>query len=232
MNNDLIKIWDKIARKYNYFENTEGYELYPWKILKNLKNSRILEIGSGSGNFSIPLSKQNKVMGIDISNEMLKVCKKFAKQQKAPLNLVRADARYLPFKDNVFDVVFSIGVVEHFSETQQSISEHARVVKPNNLVVVSVPNEASFHYPIKKIAQLIGKYSMGFEQSFTKKELRKMLEKVGLIDVKMQINEIEVGSTTSTFRCMVASAIRILDKVLSLLRIGGGHMILAVGVKQ
>jgi len=48
-------------------------------------------------------------------------------------------ARYLPFKNNVFDLVTAIEVLEHIKETQLVISEIYRVLKPKGFVFMTTP---------------------------------------------------------------------------------------------
>ena len=50
------------------------------------------------------------------------------------------DARDLLFDKESFDVVYSLGVVEHFDETYLAIKEHARVTKKDGIILITVPN--------------------------------------------------------------------------------------------
>ncbi len=55
-----------------------------------------------------------------------------------------ADGLCLPIRDGVFDVVFSMGLVEHFGNyrvRRKLISEHVRVAKPKTgIVLIQHPN--------------------------------------------------------------------------------------------
>jgi len=57
---------------------------------------------------------------------------------------VVADLSDLPFPDNTFDLVFSIYVLEHVSDSAPVISEIGRVLKPGGLFLSLTPNR--FHY--------------------------------------------------------------------------------------
>jgi ubiquinone/menaquinone biosynthesis C-methylase UbiE len=52
-----------------------------------------------------------------------------------------ADARDLPYPDRSFDVVFSLGLLEHFKKEERFriLSEQRRVLKPNGFLICQVP---------------------------------------------------------------------------------------------
>ena len=50
------------------------------------------------------------------------------------------DGCALPFRDKSFDVIYSMGTIEHFDETEQAVSEMARVLKPGGCAIIGVPN--------------------------------------------------------------------------------------------
>jgi len=55
---------------------------------------------------------------------------------------VIADARYLPFRDEAFDYVYSSHLLEHFShrEVQQVIAEWVRVPKRHGMIEIRCPD--------------------------------------------------------------------------------------------
>lgn len=74
---------DKVANKYDaYFDTKKGR--YVWQVETDLMNQlidiesgmRVLEIGSGTGVYSIPFAQQGCIVtGIDISVEMLEIAR-------------------------------------------------------------------------------------------------------------------------------------------------------------
>lgn len=75
-------------------------------------------------------SCQPKIYGIDLTNRV----------KEAPALCAVADCRNLPFADNTFDIVYSLGVVEHFPETKIAIYEHCRVLKPGGYFFLTTPH--------------------------------------------------------------------------------------------
>ena len=89
------------------------------KLYKNnLVNKKILEVGSGSGSDSVFLAKKGaKVTTLDFSKNAIKSAQKIAKQHKVKIKTINADCQKIPIKDNSFDLVFSVGLIEHFKKT-------------------------------------------------------------------------------------------------------------------
>ena len=93
---------------------------------------------------------------------------------------IEADVlQQLPFPDNMFDCVWSSGLLEHFSddEIQCILSESARVSK--NCVISLVPNAASIPYRLGKWHQeSAGQWMYGYEDP--KYTLAQFYERAGL----------------------------------------------------
>ncbi len=49
------------------------------------------------------------------------------------------DLRKLSFENETFDVVYSQGVLEHFSSVHESLREQLRITKVGGYIVVDVP---------------------------------------------------------------------------------------------
>ena len=136
------------------------------------KNTRILAWAASHG---------VSAYGIDISEPTIHQAR--AAFLAAPLHAARADVRDIPFQDASFDAVYSMGTIEHFDETQRAVNEIARVLKPGGRAIVGVPNR---HDPFLRplfVAALyaVGLYGYGFEKSYSRRNLRLMLERAGLV---------------------------------------------------
>lgn len=68
---------------------------------------------------------------------------------------VLANAKKLPFKDRTFDIALLIQVLEHVDSPNQVIKEAARVLKPNGILIISVP----FFYPLHDMPYDWGRYT-------------------------------------------------------------------------
>jgi SAM-dependent methyltransferase len=95
---------------------------------------------------------------------------------------VVSDVRGLPFADGSFDAIYSMGTVEHFEETAESVRELARVLRPGGRLILGVPNR---HDPFLRPALVwllsrAGLYAYGAEKSYSRADLRRLLEGAGL----------------------------------------------------
>lgn len=102
--------------------------------LKFFKNKKILDMGCGSGRFSIALATlgARQVIGIDLGKNGLKIGRKNAKINKIEnVKFVEGSVLALPFKDNEFDFIFCKGVLHHTGDLKKGISEFFRVMKKN-----------------------------------------------------------------------------------------------------
>jgi len=76
------------------------------KIVVNKRDSRILDVGMGTGWFTSQLKSNYpnaKVFGIDFASGMIDI----AKRKNRNLKIIQADANALPFKRNSFDLITS-----------------------------------------------------------------------------------------------------------------------------
>jgi len=96
-------------------------------------SSKILNIGSGTGGTIPMLESHGKVTNVDTSAEALNFLKKSGHSGK----LINGDR--LPFKDNSFDIITALDVVEHIKNDTKTLKEWRRVLKPGGTIIVTVP---------------------------------------------------------------------------------------------
>ncbi|MDK2786489.1 MAG: hypothetical protein PWQ80_1168 [Thermotoga sp.] len=206
INVEKKSVWDNLWRKYTEYDilslvnNPEGkaFRSEFVNLLNHffvLKGSRILEAGCGSGTISIDLSKRGAYYtGIDISQDSVELSKKVASFfELRNVSFKKMDGFKTIFSDKEFDIVFNIGVVEHFQDEDivKMLKEMARVGK---FIVVGVPYSGSQIYKLsKEISQETGTWEYGFERDFY--SLKDLFEKAG---VKLLHEEI-IGSFSEAF---------------------------------
>lgn len=134
------------------------YAVKPY--LEKYSDPKILEIGTGYGFGLSYLRKLGlNAVGIEPGNsagfqgryqQALELLE--ANNISSPKDILHsANGEALPFDDNSFDIIYSLDVLEHVRNIGQCLAEAHRVVKPNGVIVMAVPNYNAFreqHYNI------------------------------------------------------------------------------------
>jgi len=143
-------LYDRIARFYDF--STWAYSR--WKRmsvetrlreyldeLEVKEGDRVLEVSVGTGRNLQFLPHSAEFFGLDISWGMLKQCRRNASKWKIDVKLFMGTAEQLPFRDQVFDVVFHFGGINFFNDKAAAIREMVRVAKPGTRFVIGDENE-------------------------------------------------------------------------------------------
>lgn len=130
------KVWNKIAPLWNEYKTKPT--LFATEFLKNSKGN-VLDFGCGSGrNFR---KINGTIYAVDFSDEMLKLAEKNADKKKISVNLIKAKATRLPFKNNFFDFALAIAVIHCIRfkfQRKKAIKEIYRTLKPEAKLLISV----------------------------------------------------------------------------------------------
>lgn len=99
-------------------------------LVRNLPpGSRVLDLGAGPGSFRTDRS--------DLSIVCLDLAIPWA---PGPGSYVAADAARMPFASRSFDLVVSNHSLEHFPELEEAVREIGRVIRPDGVLYVAVPD--------------------------------------------------------------------------------------------
>jgi ubiquinone/menaquinone biosynthesis C-methylase UbiE len=99
--------------------------------------SKILDAGCGTGEMAEQLIRRgHEVWGLDISEPMIR----YARERCGLSRFQLGDIEHLPFRDNTFDAVVCLGVLEYLDTDERVLSELLRVIKPGGRAVISTPN--------------------------------------------------------------------------------------------
>ena len=131
------------------------------------KGAKILEIGAGTGRYSIALAKAGfNVTSVELVEHNLEVLKKNS-EDLANIQSYQGDALDLSrFADNSFDVTLLFGPLYHLYESQdvqKAIDEAIRVTKPDGVILVAFLSV----YAILFDNYLQGNLLAGIEENFT-----------------------------------------------------------------
>lgn len=111
-------------------------------ICKYVTNHKIMEFGSGTGILALYLSSfGNKVTAVDLDKDMIALSKKYFLDRFKNVNMkfICSDIRDINVK-NKFDVCYSIGVLEHYTdvEIKDLINKQIEI---SNYVIFGIPTK-------------------------------------------------------------------------------------------
>lgn len=148
---------------------------------RDLRGCRALEVGAGTGRDTLALIDRGATgYVVDYTFEALGLTRQAATAAGKPVNLVCADARALPFRDDSFGLVFHQGLLEHFREPQPILSENRRVLAPGGVLIVDVPQSYHPWTVLKKVLIALDRWFAGWETQFSPRQLERMVEKESL----------------------------------------------------
>jgi len=105
---------------------------------------RVLDFGCGDGSFCKKLTKRaNEIYGCDIDRGLIGKAKRTVKGVK--FNLLGPKDK-TPYKNNYFDCVFMMGVLEHVVDEKETLREVERILKPNGSLFIFGINKNSFGF--------------------------------------------------------------------------------------
>lgn len=98
------------------------------------KDSRILDVGCGTGFLMTELASLGEVTGVDPSERALDFCR-----QRGITDVHRGSLEALPCADNQYDFVLALDVLEHVDDDAGAIRELERVTRPGGTIIIFVP---------------------------------------------------------------------------------------------
>lgn len=181
--NEWDEYWKRYATKLNqeiqYCEQREDIHIFS-KYLPH--EGMILEAGCGIGSVCCYLSKKTnaKIVGLDTSSEALRL---IAKGVDKNGEFIRGDVRKLPFRDYSFDLVVSLGVIEHLDNPKIAVREMERVLKKEGILFLSTPNAHCYpHRVIRFFKKILKIWKIGKEASFSPCQLEDFLSQSLVIE--------------------------------------------------
>jgi len=122
-----------------------------FKVMDFIPKGSVVDFGTGIGTDLISLSKlcdDVELVGVDITSKGLKVAKDLLSKEKKEFHLVRADAVFPPFRDNMFDAVNFSNILHHhpFSLFETILREVERISKKNSIMLIAEPSYLNESY--------------------------------------------------------------------------------------
>jgi ubiquinone/menaquinone biosynthesis C-methylase UbiE len=108
---------------------------------------RILEIGGGLGTDGRQFARNGAhYVDLDLSRQSLEMARRGFAVEQLPGRFLNGDAEHQPFRSEIFDVVYSHGVLHHTPDTERTIAEVHRLLKPGGKAIIMLYARESLGY--------------------------------------------------------------------------------------
>lgn len=191
-----IETYDKIAEHYaKKYSNLERVKYLANRFMYCLNGNKILDIGCGHGRDVKYFSDIGfKVVGIDLSSNLLKI----AKQNAPNAKILKMDMRKLGFHDEYFDGAWAAASFLHIpkKEAKEVLNEFNRVIKKDGVLFIAVKEgEGEKIVEERKNNQVYSRFFAFYEQ----KEFQNLVEASGFKIFNAIVKKTDVDIWISLF---------------------------------
>lgn len=180
----IEQMFDNIAPNYDLLNKVLSLGIdrrWRKKLITQLQAHRptsVLDIATGTGDVVFGINKNmnvEKLVGLDLSKEMLEVAKDKLKKLDNPdhIGFIKGDSENLPFEENSFDAITASFGVRNFENLQAGIAEMYRTLKPNGVLKIleftrprSFPFKHLFNAYFKNFLPVIGKFKSKDDKAY------------------------------------------------------------------
>ncbi len=151
--------WNSMAEAYEVFNNSpDSYSFgIEWpcirSMLPELSGKEILDLGCGTGIFTFLLEQFSpaSLTGIDLSEEMLKIAEKKAKERGSCARFIQGDAgNASEFLHQEYDFVFSSTMTHYIDDLEKLFENIRKCLKDGGTGILSVIHPVySAMYPVE-----------------------------------------------------------------------------------
>jgi len=133
--------YESAKKVFKDFEKVIGKE-----IGEIVRDKEVLDLGCGAGGKTVFIKENGaqRVVGVDLSELLIKQADCFQKERKMDIEFHQGNVCELPFKDNVFDLLIASDLVEHVKPPEKMFKEAYRVLKSGGVFLINF--EPYYHF--------------------------------------------------------------------------------------
>lgn len=140
---------------FNYSLDNLNTLLYPYSI-NAFRGKLGLDAGCGGGRHIVKCAeKASTIIGFDLSEAVEKANEKSSGLKNA--HILQADIFKLPFKENSFDFIYSLGVLHHLPEPQKGFNYLVDLLKVNGAIYIWVYKKSLRKITLRPIRKITTK---------------------------------------------------------------------------
>lgn len=159
----------------------------------DVKNRKILEIGAGSGCDILCLSQMGaRGYALDFSSESIKTMRYWSKKTKTNISIKQADIRTLPYEKTLFDMIYSVGLMEHFDNPLPLLRKQWSIIKKGGFLLIDVPQKYTLYTIAKHIRMRFGTHPFGWETEYSLGGLKNISEKFNTQTVRFYGRDLDI----------------------------------------
>lgn len=148
--------------RYKDIQDKKYREIFSRVTIRGTKT--ILDVGCGTGTFLNIISetetKGTKLVGIDLSTEMIKI----AHEKYPDIDFIVADSDALPIRDLSFSKIFSVTHLQNLPHPKQTLHEMIRISMKDTLIVISILRKT---WSLEKLSELIAQTNLQIIENWT-----------------------------------------------------------------
>lgn len=144
----------RFANALDQFFRKDMYERFTFTIAhcEPIKDRRFLDVGCGNGLYSLELGRKGaaKVVGIDISEVMIDLCRRSSQEQNLADRCTFTQTDLLDYKpESKFDVSFGIGLFDYISDPLPVLKRMREV--STDKAIMAFPRLWTWRAPVRKV---------------------------------------------------------------------------------
>ncbi len=173
----------------------------PFFAFTSFRGKKVLDAGCGPGWFTIQYALGSaEVTAVDLTPRAVELTLQHLAYKKLAANVREANIENLPFEDESFDLVISLGVLHHTPKITLALHECFRVLKSGGQAKIALYHKGILHQPLifklmQQVMRLLGVKHPGADLSRTARDVDEFIRQYDGIR-----NPVGIGKTTREWK--------------------------------